>query len=110
LKGLKRTTLGYLLTTLRTLETSMGIENRVEKIVRTTLGCFGDLIGNFGNIYANDTLGNLTQMRTMNDMNVLINTLLINFISFIISKEFGLIGTNYNFEFQMNKPCTYKFI
>lgn len=81
-----------------------------DKIVRTTLGCFGDLIGIFGNIYANDTLGNLTQMRTMNDMNVLINTLLIKLISFIISKEFGLICRNYNFEFQMNKPYTYKFI
>lgn len=39
-----------------------------DKIVGTTLGCFGDLIGNFGNIYANGNLGNLTQMKTMKDM------------------------------------------
>jgi hypothetical protein len=46
----------------------------------------------------------------MKDMNVLINTFLVKLIGSIIIKEFGLIGTKYNFEFQMNKPCTYKFI
>jgi hypothetical protein len=81
-----------------------------DKIVGTTLGHFGDLIGNFGNIYANDNLGNLTQMRTMKDMSVLIHAFLIKLIGSIVIKEFGLIGTNYNFEFQMNKPYTYKFI
>jgi hypothetical protein len=43
-------------------------------------------------------------------MSVLIHAFLIKLIGSIVIKEFGLIGTNYNFEFQMNKPYTYKFI